>query len=196
LNDGQATRRNSNSIIDLALTTQTTYKKSLECTTLTHENVKSDHIGIYVKLHSCITDSKREDEDPKWNIHKCDLGLWKQTTKDQFSNVQLNDDQNLEHMYQQFEDNFLNCMEIAVPKISKSSKKFNRPCWWNPEVGKKKHDLNKSQRTFKLKSSPTNHLSSLIKAEEEYIEAKETALEKWSENICVNTNNARNIKDK
>jgi hypothetical protein len=40
-------------------------------------------------------------------------------------------------------------MEIAVPKISKSSKKFNRPCWWNPEVGKKKHDLNKSQRTFK-----------------------------------------------
>jgi hypothetical protein len=41
---------------------------------LTHENVKSDHIGIYVKLHSCITDSKREDEDPKWNIHKCDLG--------------------------------------------------------------------------------------------------------------------------
>jgi hypothetical protein len=63
-------------------------KKSLECTTLTHENVKSDHIGIYVKLHSWITDSKREDEDPKWNIHKCDLGLWKQTTKDQFSNVQ------------------------------------------------------------------------------------------------------------
>ena len=59
-----------------------------------------------------FTDSKREDEDPKWNIHKCDLGLWKQTTKDQFSNVQLNDDQNLEHtctcMYQQFEDNFLN----------------------------------------------------------------------------------------
>jgi hypothetical protein len=48
-----------------------------------------------------------------------------------FSNVQLNDDQNLEHMYQQFEDNFLNCMEIALPKISKSSKKFNRPCWWN-----------------------------------------------------------------
>jgi hypothetical protein len=64
-----------------------------------------------------------------------------------------------------------------------------------PEVGKKKHDLNKSQRTFKLKSSPTN-LSSLIKAEEEYIEAKEAALEKWSENICANINNARNIKDK
>lgn len=195
LNDGQATRRNSNSIIDLALTTQTTYKKSLECTTLTHENVKSDHIGIYVKLHSCINDSKREDEVPKWNIHKCDLELWNQTTKDQFSNVQLNDDQNLEHMYQQFEDNFLNCMEITVPKISKSSKKFNRPCWWNPEVGEKKHNLNKSQRTFKLRSSPTN-LSSLIKAEEEYIKAKEDALEKWSENICANINNARNIKDK
>jgi hypothetical protein len=36
----------------------------------------------------------------------------------------------------------------------------------------------------------------LIKAEEEYIEAKEAALEKWSENICANINNARNIKDK
>jgi hypothetical protein len=33
-------------------------------------------------------------------------------------------------------------MEIAVPKISKSSKKFNRSCWWNPEIGEKKHDLN------------------------------------------------------
>jgi hypothetical protein len=32
--------------------------------------------------------------------------------------------------------------------------------------------------------------------EEEYIEAKEAALEKWSENICANINNARNIKDK
>jgi hypothetical protein len=29
-------------------------------------------------------------------------------------------------MYQQFEDNFLNYMEIAVPKISKSSKKFKK----------------------------------------------------------------------
>jgi hypothetical protein len=29
-------------------------------------------------------------------------------------------------MYQQFEDNFLNCMEIAVPKISKSSKKIQQ----------------------------------------------------------------------
>ena len=86
-------------------------------------------------------------------------------------------------------------MEIAVPKNSKSSHKFNRLCWWNPEVGKKKHDLNKSQRIFKLKSSLTN-LSSLIKAEEEYIVAKEAALEKWSENICANINNARNIKDK
>jgi hypothetical protein len=55
-----------------------------------------------------LTDSKREDEDPKWNIHKCDSGLWKHTMKDQFSNLQLIDDQNLEHMYQQFEDNFLN----------------------------------------------------------------------------------------
>jgi hypothetical protein len=45
------------------------------------------------------------------------------------------------------------------------------------------------------KSSPTN-LSSLIKAEEEYIETKGVALEKWSENICANINNARNIKDK
>ena len=49
-------------------------------------------------------------------------------------------------MYQQFEDNFLNCMEIAVPKISKLSKKFKKKtCWWNPEVGEKKHDLNKCE---------------------------------------------------
>jgi hypothetical protein len=38
--------------------------------------------------------------------------------------------------------------------------------------------------------------SLLDKAEEEYIEAKEAALEKWSENICANINNARKIKEK
>jgi hypothetical protein len=74
-------------------------------------------------------------------------------------------------------------MEIAVPKISKSSKKFKRPCWWNPEVGEKKHALNKSQRTFKLKSSPTN-LSSLIKTEEEYIEARSCTREMVRKYLC------------
>jgi hypothetical protein len=58
---------------------------------------------VFIPVIPLVTfDSKREDEDPKWSIHKCDLGLWKQTTKDQFSNVQLNDDQNLEHMYHFF----------------------------------------------------------------------------------------------
>jgi hypothetical protein len=50
-------------------------------------------------------------------------------------------------------------MEIAVPKISKSCKKFNRPCWWNPKVGKKKHDLNKSQRILNSRvHQPIYHL--------------------------------------
>jgi hypothetical protein len=54
-------------------------------------------LGNYLQIVGTY-DSKREDKDPNWNIHKCDLGLGNQTTKDQFSNVRLNDDQNFEHI--------------------------------------------------------------------------------------------------
>jgi len=55
--------------------------------------------------------------------------------------------------------------------------------------------LNRAQRTYKLKSTPSN-LTLLMKAEEEYIDMKEAAIEEWSQNICSSINNARNIKDK
>ena len=86
-------------------------------------------------------------------------------------------------------------MDKSVPKTTRSTKKIIKPCWWNQNVEEKRHNLNKSQRAFKLRNTPAN-LSTLNIAEEEYVKAKDLALENWSENICTSINHSRNIKDK
>ena len=45
LNDGQPTRRNSNSVIDLVLSSAGLVQYSKECSTLSHEQIRSDHIA-------------------------------------------------------------------------------------------------------------------------------------------------------
>ena len=89
VNDGQVTRRNSKSVIDLCITTQKMYKKVIECTTLTHENVKSDHIGIYVYINTCLKESDEVKEDPRWNIHKYDIDEWRNSTHESFKDLVL-----------------------------------------------------------------------------------------------------------
>ena len=45
-NDGQPTRRDSNSVNDLVLCSAELSKYSQNCTTLTHEKIRSDHIAV------------------------------------------------------------------------------------------------------------------------------------------------------
>ncbi|CAG2208490.1 unnamed protein product [Mytilus edulis] len=95
VNDGQATRRNCDSIIDLALISQNIYNIVEECTTLTHEKVTSDHICIMLDLNmgskkgNSMTSNKNEEN---LNIRKCNWEEWKETTEEYFKDMLLKDD--------------------------------------------------------------------------------------------------------
>ena len=61
LNDGQPTRRNSTSVIDLVLTSAQFQKCITSCDTLTHDTIKSDHISILTVLDVCSEDTPSTD---------------------------------------------------------------------------------------------------------------------------------------
>ncbi|VDI25246.1 Hypothetical predicted protein [Mytilus galloprovincialis] len=120
VNDCQASRRNSDSIIDLSLITQNLYNEVIECTTLSHENIQSDHIAIFTKLNSCTnTQVPLENETPKFNINKADLDAWKTATEESFQNLEFFNNQSMEEIYQIFEDKMMLCMENIIPKTNK-----------------------------------------------------------------------------
>ena len=77
VNDGQPTRRNSNSVIDLILMSSP-FKKTLEiCDTLTHENIKSDHIGILLQIDVCSKDNK-DTTKTIFQLNKVNWNNWKE----------------------------------------------------------------------------------------------------------------------
>ena len=57
MNDGQPTRRNSSSVIDLVLCSVGLVQYSRECSTLSHEKVRSDHIAIFFEATFYLTES-------------------------------------------------------------------------------------------------------------------------------------------
>ena len=60
LNDGKPTRRNSNSVIDLVLSSAGLVQYSKECSTLSHEKICSDHIAVIYEATFVRTDSSPE----------------------------------------------------------------------------------------------------------------------------------------
>ena len=56
INDDQPTRRKSDSIIDLFVVSPSLIKKVIQCQTLSHEQVRSDHIRILLEIDDCRTD--------------------------------------------------------------------------------------------------------------------------------------------
>ncbi|VDI25108.1 Hypothetical predicted protein [Mytilus galloprovincialis] len=196
VNDCQASRRNSDSIIDLSLITQNLYNEVIECTTLSHENIQSDHIAIFTKLNSCTnTQVPLENETPKFNINKADLDAWKTATEESFQNLEFFNNQSIEEIYQIFEDKMMLCMENIIPKTTRNIRKHHKPCWWNKTVEEKKHLLNKCQREFKLKNTPTN-LTKLMEAESSFTDAKDEAVDEWSALLCTQLNGSKNLKEK
>ena len=57
VNDDQPTRGESNSIIDLFIVSPSLVRKIIHCQTLTHEQVRSDHISILLETDCFKTDS-------------------------------------------------------------------------------------------------------------------------------------------
>ncbi|XP_071124249.1 uncharacterized protein [Mytilus edulis] len=188
VNDGQATRRNCDSIIDLALISQNIYNIVEECTTLTHEKVTSDHICIMLDLNmgskkgNSMTSNKDEEN---WNIRKCNWEEWKETTEEYFKDMLLKDDDSLEVWYECFESCMTACMEQVIPKYKyhQNRPKVKHPVWWNEDVKLTKKELNKTQRHFKERSIPQN-FNKIIDAEKNLEVIKDKAQNEWSTTLC------------
>ena len=56
VNDDQPTRRESDSIIDLFVVSPSLIKNVIKCQTLSHEQVRSDHISVLLEIDCCRTD--------------------------------------------------------------------------------------------------------------------------------------------
>ncbi|VDI75616.1 Hypothetical predicted protein [Mytilus galloprovincialis] len=106
VNDGQYTRRNSQSVIDLAIISENIYNEVKDCITLTHESVKSDHIAVYldVKSEEKIEDNQTTEEI--WNLKKIDWNKWKNTTKQIFSSFEYVNREKTDDLYRRFEIEF------------------------------------------------------------------------------------------
>jgi hypothetical protein len=70
MNDGQATRRQSDSVIALFLVSRNIYNNIKTYITLTHEKVKSDHIAILLDTTYGKQQDKVQNPQEYWNIKK------------------------------------------------------------------------------------------------------------------------------
>ncbi len=82
MNDGQQTRRNSPSVIDLFIVHSSLVPKVTKCETLSHEQVRSDHIHVLMQI-----DIENETKDnvlteERWIIKKVDGEKWEKITNE------------------------------------------------------------------------------------------------------------------
>jgi len=157
VNDGQATRRQCQSVIDLVIVSQDYYQNVLDCTTLSHERVQSDHIAVYTQVDFATSQEEEIENESRWNIRKCNWSEWTVATNDIFADYELNYNDNFGDIYQNFEDKLIQCMDKTIPKTkSKNKSHISRPLWWNEECREMKNKLNGAQRAFRKRNTPDN----------------------------------------
>ncbi|XP_063415836.1 uncharacterized protein LOC134697486 [Mytilus trossulus] len=117
-NDGQYTRRNSSSVIDIVLVSQEIYNSVSDCITLTHETVQSDHIAVYLNIQS-EENVEIEEMEETWNLKKADWKKWKESTKEKFQHFIFDREEKVQDLYNRFEKEIMECMEESIPKIEK-----------------------------------------------------------------------------
>jgi len=197
VNDGQATRRESKSIIDLFLVSRNIYNNVRTCETLSHEKVKSDHIAVLldVTFGKSQTEMNLENEEG-WCIRKCNWGKWMEETEETFKHLIIDSKDSIEENYEKVENAMQHCMNICIPRVKRGKRSFHHhPPWWDEKVKEVKHNLNKSQRNFKLRSTPNNY-QELVSVEEQFEIVKTEAQIEWSENLCDKIGEAKSLKEK
>ena len=80
MNDMLPTYRNSQSVIDLFLVRAHMNRKIEYCQTLTHENVRSDHISVLMDLDAGL-DKEEEVIREKYSIKKTDWQKWREISE-------------------------------------------------------------------------------------------------------------------
>ena len=136
VNDDQPTRRESDSIIDLLVVSPSLIKKVIQCQTLSHEQVRSDHISVLLELDSCRTEGADVREE-RYCIHDVNWEEWVKISESEFLefNNRVNDSMDLSILYSDFLGTFRECMDEVVPKKQvKVTGRQKRPPWYNKEV--------------------------------------------------------------
>ncbi|CAG2203499.1 unnamed protein product [Mytilus edulis] len=196
VNDEQATRRASSSVIDLFLISRQLFNDVKNCVTLTHEKVQSDHIAVLLDFNAGNPHEENTSEEEYWNIKKCDWNAWKETAKDSFSKLSFPQNENIENNYNRFEETLTNCMTKCIPLVKPKKKTIiQHPPWWNDDIREMKGKLNKAQKKFKLRSTPEN-FENVAKAENDFEMTKKDAQNKWSEDLCEKIGEAKSLREK
>ena len=169
INDGQPTRRLSDSVIDLFIVSPRVVPEVAVCETMSHEAVRSDHIGVMLEVYP----KTRQDNAifEKFIVRKADYSLWRECTEERFK--QWNNSgikyKSVDEMAEAFMDIYTECMIEAVSK--KEIKKTNRrkkPPWWSDRVSESKQELNRAQKDFRRRRTPANF--QILKSSEEAFE--------------------------
>ena len=141
VNDFRPTYRNSQSEIDLFLINSNMHRKIKYCQTLTHENVRSDHIGVLMDFDVGVTEEAPSIQE-KYSLKKVDWEKWKVVSEDSFRewNSVKRDGEHTDETVESFMTVFHSCMEKVVPKVKiKEGFRRNKAPWLNDEVEAAKH---------------------------------------------------------
>ena len=184
INDGQTTRRLSDSVIDLFIVSPLVVPEVAVCETMSHEAVRSDHIGVMLEVYP----KTRQDNAifEKFIVRKADYSLWRECTEERFK--QWNNSgikyKSVDEMAEAFMDIYTECMIEAVPK--KEIKKTNRskkPPWWSDRVSESKQELNRAKKDFRRRWTPANF--QILKSSEEAFETvMVNAKTEWTQQLC------------
>ena len=194
-NDGQPTRRDSNSIVDLVLCSAELSKYSQSCTTLIHEKIRFDHIAVLYEANFDLTDAAPEVKLIR-QMKKADWNKWGEVTHTTFENFTSKVEGNLEKDYVKFCELLNEVVEEVISLKSVNTNKIvQHPCWWNSDAASAKKHLNYCQKEFKRRSTVQNK-DQLIAAEIVYENAKVKAEEEWSSSMIEAFENAKTPQEK
>lgn len=128
----------------------------IRCDTLTHENIRSDHIGVSTNLSVCKDDNQGTTKKV-WQLNKVNWEEWKRMTENKCGEYLKNtpdDSQTIDKTYQTFTNFIRITQEELIPHKQIKPIKHQKPCLWDNNVtsAKKKH-LNYCQKQYWMRNN-------------------------------------------
>ena len=191
-------------MIDLVLCSAGLVQYSRECSTLSHEKVRSNHIAIFFEADFDLTESSPSTNNGvkiyillHHKIHmkiKC-IWKWQETTENQFEDFEAHSSGNSEEDYARFCELMQGTLDTDIPQTTvKIRQHATRPCWWNEEVKEAKTEMNSCRKKYKQRNTVQNK-DKLCKAESNLEEVKEKAQDEWTDRLQTSFESASSSKD-
>ena len=142
INDGQPTRRQSDSVIDLFIVSPKVIPEVAMCETMSQEVIRSDHIGVLLDVYQ---ESKQNNTIlEKYIIGKAKYDVWSECTEERFKEWNESGRRygSVDEMADSFMEIYTQCLIEAVPKKEmKVQDRRKKPPWWNDGVAESKSEL-------------------------------------------------------